>query len=136
MKTQFVLSIFLCLLLSCEEEISPSINVDPELKPYVDAFFEEAGKRGIYFDQGLDAILQKGMTVCGQGHSPDFNGMFEKPTILISDVCWPQYNEIAREILIFHELGHALLNRLHIEGKLQNGNAKSIMCAGNGFDCS
>ena len=136
MKAPFYFSILFFLFISCEEDPIPSFNIDPELKPYVDVFLNEAEQRGISFDQGLDALFKNDLNVCGQGHAPDFNGMFDKPTILIDNDCWITFNEVAKEILIFHELGHALLNRIHIEGVLPNGSSKSIMCAGNAFDCS
>ena len=137
-----LLSPLLCLLTCNQKEptLSPP-NIDPSLKPYVDAFYEEAQKRNISLPTNIDAILAPEIPsdrpeACGIGQSPSFNGVGDKPTIHIDSDCWDTYNEIAKENLVFHELGHALLNRIHIEGILPNGYSKSIMCAGNGFDCS
>lgn len=137
MKRLSLLSfILLCLCCKKQDEAPQSSTIDAELQIYVDRFYAEATERGVTLNQLLNASLTNEIDVCGQGHSPEFNGMFEQPTILISESCWSQLNDAAKENLIFHELGHALLNRLHIEGVLPNGHAKSIMCAGADFDCS
>ena len=126
------------LFISCKRQNEPlqSSSIDPALQVYVDRFYAEATERGVTLNDLLNASLTSEIDVCGQGHSPEFNGMFEQPTILINESCWSQLNAAARESLIFHELGHALLNRIHIEGILANGHSKSIMCAGADFDCS
>ena len=131
-------ALFFLLLtaLCCKQDPMEVQNVDADLQPYVDQFYIEAANRGYSLSRHLDAVLSTEISQCGQGHSPNFNGMFDKPTILISESCWATLNEDAREILVFHELGHALLNRLHIDGTLPNGYSKSIMCAGTNFDCS
>jgi hypothetical protein len=38
-----------------------------------------------------------------------------------------RYSEVSKEILIFHELGHAILLRHHDNSKLPNGDWKSMM---------
>lgn len=126
----------LVFVLSCDSEELPGPMINDELQPYVDRFYDEAETRGFSLAQNIDALIADDVVPCGQGHSPDFNGMFDKPTIIIRESCWENLNDVAREILVFHELGHALLNRIHIEGILPNGHTKSIMCAGVDFDCS
>ena len=50
------------------------------------------------------------------------------PNIEIKKVWWDSNNsELIRAALIFHELGHCILNRDHIDDKLDDGCAKSIM---------
>jgi len=129
---------FVLLFICCKKqnETPQSSSIDPALQIYVDRFYEEATTRGVKLNDLLNASITNDIDVCGQGHSPEFNGMFEQPTILINESCWSQLNAVAKESLIFHELGHALLNRIHIDGVLANGHSKSIMCAGADFDCS
>ncbi|MEM6629362.1 MAG: hypothetical protein AAF694_06795 [Bacteroidota bacterium] len=141
MNPKFYLLGLMLILLACEEEAvvqeEPLVfNIDAALRPYVDQFYKEAEDRALSLPQNLEALLMDSLDVCGQGHSPDFNGMFDRPTILINTACWDLLNETAKEILVFHELGHALLNRIHIEGILPNGHSKSLMCAGRDFECS
>ena len=134
--TRVLLSLVLAFILSCDSEELPGPMIDDELKPYVDRFYDEAEIRGISLAQNMDALIADDVMPCGQGHSPEFNGMFDRPTIIIRESCWESLNNVAREILVFHELGHALLNRIHIDGILPNGHSRSIMCAGVDFDCS
>ena len=136
MNRLLVLFSFIFLLLSCKDEELTAPMINDELQPYIDRFYSEAESRGISLAENMDAFINSDTVACGQGHSPEFNGMFSKPTIIINEDCWGNLNDVAREILVFHELGHALLNRLHIDGNLPNGHKKSIMCAGVDFDCS
>jgi hypothetical protein len=40
-------------------------------------------------------------------------------------------SDLMKEDLVFHELGHGLLNRKHLNTTLENGDWKSIMCGGD-----
>lgn len=122
---------------SCKDQNEPlPADIDAELAPYVNLFYSEAESRGFTLDQNIDASIVDELSACGQGHSPDFNGMFDRPTILIKESCWAALDATAREVLVFHELGHAVLNRIHIDEVLPNGFSKSLMCAGADFSCS
>jgi len=133
---KLLLSCIVLFVLSCQKEKLSSSMINEDLKPYIDRFYNDAESKGISLPENIDALITNDITACGQGHSPEFNGMFSKPTILINESCWGNLNNVAREILVYHELGHALLNRLHTDGVLPNGHSKSIMCAGVDFNCS
>jgi hypothetical protein len=108
--------IFLTLLTSCATPvIYPPIKnehkISPELQPYVAKFFEEYQKHldiqladdGNYYDRVEDHIRIKRKD--WEKMSPDF-----------------------REMLCFHEMGHSLLLRSHLENKfLADGCPISVM---------
>lgn len=118
-----LLSILTTLACSSGEEES-KIKLFPEFRPFVQAFEEEAGKRGISFDfeeSGLEILLgptgvDNAAGVCrGDG------------TIEIQNSIWDSYSTSAKEQLIFHELGHCVLGRPHRNVVLKNGEWGSIM---------
>ena len=54
-------------------------------------------------------------------------GFLSNPHIRINEAKWMYLGETQREILIFHELGHCVLNRLHRLDFGSDGNPASIM---------
>jgi len=130
---------FLCLFISillfnaCKKDREP---IDAELAPYIDRFIAEANKRDITLNlEDLEAfivpeIVSNGTILCGQGFSPALGDSFK--AITISSLCWRELDESGKEILIFHELGHALLERGHRNAKLGTGKTLSLMFNGGG----
>ncbi|MEQ8715877.1 MAG: hypothetical protein RIC80_22885, partial [Cyclobacteriaceae bacterium] len=53
----------------------------------------------------------------------------QSPSALIqmAQPCWDGYSEFDKEILMFHEFGHALLGRPHLDLEFSTGSQKSIM---------
>ena len=45
---------------------------------------------------------------------------------------WKASDEMEREFLIFHELGHCFLSRTHLDERMINGTCVSIMSSGEG----
>jgi hypothetical protein len=92
-------------------------NIHIAVRPYYDKFYEEASKRGIYPDEVQnihfgDANAEcEGDRVAGCAIVNVFGG----PTIVIDTKVWGEITEGEREILVFHELGHAVLNKGHSE---------------------
>lgn len=131
----FRFAFFSLLMCSCGD---PDIvfEVSPELLPYVNSFYEEAAKRNVVLNPELTAEFSDLDGPCGIGSSPEFQGSPDIPAIVIDNACWDGLNEVARELLVYHELGHALLSRKHIDAVLPNGYTKSIMCAGADDECS
>ncbi len=127
------------VIISCSEDDPLSLddvsgNVEPEISPFIESFVEEAGNRGFTFDfKGFEATFSEedindNEDVCGQasplGDSRNFI------TIRRSDQCWIQQPETSREALVFHEMGHALLDRPRRDDRFDNGLVKSIMETG------
>jgi hypothetical protein len=108
-------------MFSCKEENDKPF-IDPELTEYVNAFVEEARLRGqIISSDNIEAKFGTLTEKCGLG-SPN------PPRVSIDRNCWDGTPELPRELLMFHELGHAVLGRSHELSKLPNGDFASIMC--------
>ncbi len=114
------------------DDLGNEVNI--EIRPYIESFIEEAGSRGQSFDfKKFEATLtfdeiDENEDICGQ--SSQFN---QKPNSIIiraNDKCWIGQPETAREALVYHELGHALLDRPHRDDRFENGLVKSIMETG------
>lgn len=103
---------------SCNDD--PVGYKDPTLSPYVDRFIEQATLHGQNISaRELNVDFQQLKNLCGQ-----YDG---KQAVFISPGCWDVAPESAREALMFHELGHALLKRDHKTTTLPNGEHASIM---------
>lgn len=128
------LFILLIFAFSCEEsEPKPTIySIDDELLPYLETFLAEANSRGVQFE-AENLIMEFGTAseeLCGQSTNPK-NGRQRKITIVKNSFCWLDAPAQSREALVFHELGHCLLVRDHLEDKLPNGATASIMHSEN-----
>ena len=104
----------------------PAYDVNPIFEPYVQQFIEEGKKRGVdidFSDSGLKIELSEkelefagGFCYLGEHH------------IVINKTVWQQGNEEYKTRLIFHELGHCELGRLHKNDRFTNNQVwKSIM---------
>lgn len=123
--------IFLLLVLfslQCSKE--PDL-VDAELRIYLERFKEEAADRGVtvdYEEQPVEARIEL--------HERDVqlgwcNYDFETQNMItINNLFWPILNDFEKEKLVFHELGHCVLYRTHLDEQDQTGLCKSIMHSG------
>jgi hypothetical protein len=103
------------LATACRGEIKDLTN--GELSPYVDRFFVAAGNKEMSFTENLTLDF---------GDRPGANGVcfrksFEEHVITIRESYWRNITDAAREQLMFHELGHCLLNRDHRADLLKYG---------------
>ena len=134
-KPLFYICFLIFFLPACEKDVG---FIEPELAIYVDRFFEEAEKRGLQLNKNnLQAVLMPEVIVdnlrlCGQGLSPIFGDNIRR--IEISQTCWNFATEIEKEILVFHELGHVVLELFHKNAKLPNGRNRSMMFGGDNCD--
>ncbi len=126
-------------LIACsteDEDFQPVYDVPIQFEPYVNAFFTLAQERGVDLEQHNliirfeDNLEVNNQPVCGTSEGP-LNDE-EQHLILIDEQClaWRNSDE-SREILIFHELGHVYLERLHDDTVFPSGDYKSIMFGGN-----
>lgn len=111
--------IFCFLLTSCFSFIDEQIIViDDELKPYYQSFIEEGFKRNIDFTKN-DILL-----VFSSEMKPSVHGVsIDRKKDLVSEIyinidTWyfnplNEYQKARNEVTVFHELGHAFLNRSH-----------------------
>jgi hypothetical protein len=110
----FVLFISI-LFFSCEKDRDPSIPV--EVSNEYETFLQEAHKRGIYLENKfLKRIHLQGPISSHQCKGEDGNAVAgyydERKRIIFIDTTHQEY-QLQKQVLIFHELGHAFLRRGH-----------------------
>lgn len=112
MKHFLILS--LCLIcLSCSIDPTIEYSIDPYLAPYLETFYSEGEARGITFQK--EALIMKfdeTLTVVDETHPGVSIPGSRQKAVYFSPII-KDYAFSKREIVIFHELGHALLNRGH-----------------------
>jgi len=140
-----ILLFLLCFLASCaedepivterpqgfqsDEEIFPTVT--PELRPFYVAFEEEAAERGFEInltqEEVTGNIVQLGnMGVLGVCVRSD-----EEPNrVAVDQEAWAVASDEFKELIVFHELGHCVLNREHLDDEDANGICVSIMNSG------
>ena len=111
-----ILILLTLILFSCESafDFDDMGKVDPILQPYLDKFFEEASMRGVKLPNKIIKMEIKELDY-GNGHCDWFLKrayVFIDPTKFEGD--FYTYNHYM-EAVIFHELGHGLLNRHHMD---------------------
>lgn len=119
---------------SCKKDEGPEYFVDEPLQPYFDRFEAEAAARGVTID--LEALMVSGdvrligaQNVIGQCVHTEK----EPNTVIVDVVYWNGADDLEREFLIFHELGHCALNRDHVDDSDANGDCISMMTSGTGL---
>lgn len=137
-KTRFLLVSIGCFLLfftSCKD--SKEYSVDSSFTDYLIRFENEGASRGHTFDPQINGlIIEFGNLTKNEAGLTHY----EKPVrIQIDKTYWNAISKSAgadlmKEDLIFHELGHGLLKRDHLNTTLENGDWKSIMCGGTKVD--
>ena len=137
--TSFKYLIFFALIgiMACQEDenIVEEVvqDIDPILQPYLDRFEEEGNERGAVL--GLETLTLRMQfeemeedEVAGQcGYST--NG---PARVSIDPDFWAAFSDLEREYLVFHELGHCILKRSHLDDAGANGSCVSIMQSGTG----
>ncbi len=120
----FILALF-CM--SCYEED----HVDADLIEYLEQFKEEAALRNIKVDyerKPVEARLEIHPEEVALGWC---NHDFDNPNkVTINLIFWNVLNALEKEKLIFHELGHCVLDRPHLDRMKSDGYCKSIMHSG------
>lgn len=124
-----------CLVVSCQrdEPSTPIVttniySVPADVEPYIQHFRDEVQKRGRAISvDNLVVTFGKtaGEDVCGQC----LLEAGQPPRIVLSttDYCWQKASENERECLVFHELGHCLIKRMHRTDRFPNGAFVSLM---------
>ena len=133
MRTTLSSLFVLLALLSCQPRTQPQperaqYSVPAEVEPFVQRFRDEIQKRGQkpVTDNLIIAFGEtQGSDACGQclleaGKTP-------RITLSPDAYCWRNASENERECLVFHELGHCLLNRSHRSNRFPNNAYVSLM---------
>lgn len=129
-----VCTFLLILFLSSCGSNSHEYKVDSTFADYLQRFENEGATRGRTFDVETSGLIIQFGTLSG-----DVAGLthYETPIrIEIDKTYWDAISKTAgadlmKEDLLFHELGHGLLGRKHLNTTLENGDWKSIMCGGD-----
>jgi hypothetical protein len=130
-KIVLVLFPLILNLTSCKNPTEYS--VDSAFTPYLNRFDSLAQLRGKNFDpQKTGLIIQFANLTNGNAGLTHYESPIR---IEIDKTYWNDISnyagaEMMKEDLIFHELGHGLLKRDHLNTNLENGDWKSMMCGG------
>lgn len=127
--------IALLIVAGCDrnDDFKPVYDVPAEIQPFIESFIHEASLRGITLS--IDNLIvtyddDPANAVCGSCNSSALSADIQKIVTLKSGApCWIEQLEL--EALVFHELGHCVLGRLHLSDQLPNGDPKSIMVENN-----
>ena len=129
---------FLITLVACGKDESIQLNkeyqgVEAELWSYFEKFEAEAADRGLVIDLAAVGITGSIEKIHAHGTVGLCNHRLDQPNHVIIDVeFWATANENAKEMIVFHELGHCYLERGHNDDKKNNGTCASIMRSGRG----
>ena len=119
----------LLLMLGCKED--PELEygfIDDRLKPYFDEFKKEGELRGLNLNLSPEVIEAFIQNVISQSVAGQCQRNTDRPSqIILDENVWNQSNDSDKEFLIFHELGHCILNRDHLDATNPNGSCISIM---------
>ena len=120
-------------LWACEESNEEPAVIDEIFDSYVASFEREAAHRGQSIDVAslevsieLDEVEQRNVLgLC-------FFNEQSPNRIVIDEDMWHELSDMYKEYVIFHELGHCVLDRVHDEKTLSDGTCGSIMASGTG----
>jgi hypothetical protein len=99
-------------------------------KELVEKFRQEGWSRGVPIDTSRvtlyftkdEITVSEAITTLGACYKPDN----QRRTVIINENHWENSDGIKRMVLIFHELGHCILNKDHDDTKLSIMNSKII----------
>jgi len=109
-------------------------RVDAEFTDYLNRFVQEGASRGHTFDLTGNGLIIEFAKL--KNNNAGLTHYEDPIRIEIDKTYWTAISKTAgadmmKEDLIFHELGHGLLKREHLNLTLENGDWKSIMCGGD-----
>lgn len=125
--------VFIALLLSaCAPAQQQNLNVESSFQPFVDAFVKKSQQEGnpqsitnlaIQIDNTMAGPTTGSWTlaVC-------YSGGGSQPTIKVNPYFWNNkgYGNAEREELLFHEMGHCVLNRGHDSSMIRTVDGYSV----------
>ena len=107
--------------------------IESQYQEYVSRFIDEGTRRGVDLDISklsvVEGISMENVKVCGYGYSNFNDTGNQRVEISEEPFCWEEVDDAGKEILMFHELGHAILERFHKETNYPNGSPTTMMCS-------
>lgn len=103
--------------------------IPEEVEPYVNEFFQDARKNGLEInleDFNIDISFSQLVNASGECN-------FNDGIILIDSSAWSSFHPLQKRLIIYHELGHCILNRDHYDKTFFNGENVSYMRGTNNF---
>ena len=136
-RIKIFLNLSLMMLLgatSCsdQEEYSFDQSVDLELQEFFDSFASEALNRDVEINWDEEEIVAEITTISTDALGQCLTFEQGRRQINIDLDFWQSSNRLAKEFLIFHELGHCVLGRSHNDTST-NGICTSMMTSGEGI---
>jgi hypothetical protein len=130
MHKLFIVLIVVFSTLACTKD--ETVSVDAALQPLFENFATEAQKRGLNLDMGQysgmfmeleeNNVAAKCQTIS--------NGT---KRVVVDQSFWNSASSLQREMVVFHELGHCVLNRAHLDDARTDGSCVSMMQSGLGL---
>ena len=115
-----------------DDELYPTVV--PELRPFYMAFERAAAERGIDIDLTQEGITGNIVELGNNAIAGLCLRVPDAPNRVAVDIgIWNSSDNAYRELIVFHELGHCVLGRDHLDDH-QNGTCQSIMHSGT-TDC-
>ena len=118
--------------ISCNKDEADQLFVDNSLQEYFDRFSTEGAIRKVIVNFEASRVSGYIRTI----DTPNVIGQCahdaNKPnTVIIDRDYWDNGSDLEREFLVFHELGHCVLKREHLDEADARGNCISIMTSGS-----
>lgn len=114
------------------------IKIDSELQEYVDRFIAEGEARGQYYEDRIGEINISLAEIFTNGVLGQCVSIEEgTDAIQIDKSYWQETStsDLEKEFVMFHELGHCVLLRGHLNNADGSGICSSIMYDGNSTAC-
>jgi hypothetical protein len=133
MKNLLLLFLLISLVTACKKESKSSVisggsladGSDMRFDPYVEAFMDRLLLAGLAPDTSLlDIQFSNSLPKNVLGRCSKVDGVYE--TVYINQTLWRTLNAGSKEELIFHELGHCLLDRGHDTTLATDGTALPV----------
>jgi len=115
---------------NCTKDTEFQYFVQSELQPFFDKFYAEGTARGKVLDmESVSGVLGDlpAANVLGRCEQSTSHG-----TVTIDQVFWDKASYYEKEYVVFHELGHCVLDRRHLEDQRADGSCVSMMQSGSG----
>lgn len=115
----------LVLLIGCSKD--EEILVEPEFLAYLAEFEAEAQLRSKDLGETMETLSVRFVDIDSDAAGQCITYTNGERVIEINRTSWNSLADSGRELLLFHELGHCVLNRGHLNDKNEDGQCSSIM---------